>query len=476
MTQETETIVKNNRILPYAIERLGNDKFLVTGYFGGWTLLSKEELSYLKSKRFYDQPELYSKLKDAGIYINSENVDEIIDMYRNLNRNLFLQPSLHMLNVTNTCNYRCRYCHAGVSQGKVFMSKETALKVVKFIFKAGGPCVTIEFQGGECLLNWKVVKLVVEKARALNKTFKKDLHICMVSNLSLLNEEKLKFLTEHDVSICTSLDGPKDIHDANRRTLGGTDTFDLTIDKIRFIKQYYKKHGINRRFDILATITKVALNDPKAIVNMYVELGIPTLHLRPVQNLGDALNQWPELTYKPKEFYDFWVKAMDYIIELNKKGIDIMERGAYNILCKILAYKDPLYVEMMSPTGMGRTTLLYNFDGGIYSSDEGRMIPEPIFRIGTVDQEPLNVLASEDNINTWASSFLDLTCYNSAFRPWGGIHPVHVYHNQGTVIPNISSHDFYKIYCLQCKFLIEKIAENGYEKEIFMKWTEKVIK
>ena len=409
------------------------------------------------------------------IIINPGNVERAAEIYRGTNRNLFSKPSLHMINVTNTCNYRCRYCHAGVSQGKDFMSEETARKVLKFIFRTAHHYSTIEFQGGECLLNWKVVKLVTEKARQLNKVFKKNLHICIVSNLSLLNEDKLKFLTDHDVAICTSLDGSKEIHDANRRTLAGADTLSTTKEKIRFVKEYYRSRGLDRKVDVLATITRAALSDPRAIVDMYVGLGIRTLHLRPVHNLGDALKSWPELAYTPEEFYDFWKEAMEYIFELNRKGTDIMERGAYNIIRRIF-HNDAFYVELMSPTGMGRTALLYNFDGSVFNSDEGRMIPEPIFRIGHVDQEPMEVLGSDENVNVWKSSFMDLISYDSAFRPWGGIHPVKIYQDQGTIIPNLSEHSEYKIYRMQCKYLFEKIANNGFEKELFLKWSEKVIK
>ncbi|MBI2134882.1 radical SAM protein [Candidatus Woesearchaeota archaeon] len=476
MMHEASAKEIETRILPYAYERLSSGKFVVTGYFGGWVLLSEEGLDSLKSEDFYENKDLYEKLKNSCIIIDNENLDLATGIYSAINRNLFLQPSLHMINVTNTCNYRCRYCHAGVSQGKDFMSRETALKTLKFIFKSGGPYITIEFQGGECLLNWKIVKLVVEKSREMNKIFKKDLHICIVSNLSLLNEEKLRFLAQHDVAICTSIDGSREVHDANRRTLAGHDTFNVTNDKVLFVKDYYKKLNLERKVDVLATITRLALEHPKEIVDTYVRLGIRTLHLRPVQNFGDALSRWPELTYTPEEFYDFWVKAMEYVFELNKRGIDIMERGSFNIVCKVLNHTDPMYVELMSPTGMGRTALLYNFDGAVYSSDEGRMILEPVFKIGTVDQEPMEVLGSEDNINTWASSFLDLTCYNSPFRPWGGIHPVKVYQDQGTIIPNVNMHPEYRIYAMQCKYLFDKIAEDGFEKELFMKWAGRVIK
>ena len=281
------------RILPYAAEKLSNDKFIVTSYFGGWIFLDEQEFCLLRSNTFFENEILYSKLKESGIIIEDEDYSEAIKIYSGINRNLFLQPSLHMINTTNMCNYRCRYCHAGVSQGRDLMSAKTALKIVKFIFLSSGPHLTIEFQGGECLLNWKVVKLVVEKSRKLNKIFKKDLHICIVSNLSLLDEEKLKFLTDHDVSICTSLDGSIDIHDANRKTALGENTFQMTKDRILHIKEYYKKRGLNKRVDILATITKLALNNPKEIVDAYVDLGIPILHLRPVPKFWDGLNKRP---------------------------------------------------------------------------------------------------------------------------------------------------------------------------------------
>ncbi len=463
------------RILPWTSQVIRKDTILVSGYFGTWCFLNSKEFETLK-KGSIEEPALFSKLSDGGILITKENARSTISAYRSMNWNLFLKPSLHMINVTNTCNYRCRYCHAGVSQGKDLMTKEVAAKALNFIFRSSGHALTIEFQGGECLLNWKVVKYIVEKARAINKVLKRDLHICIVSNLSLLNEEKLDFLTDNEVSVCTSLDGSQEVHDANRKTAGGQDTFAKTMEKIQFAQDYYKKRGSLRRVDILATITKQALAHPKDIVDTYVNRGIKGLHLRPVQNLGDALENWQALAYTAEEFYEFWVRSMEYITELNRQGVDIIERGAYNILCKILVQKDPMYVEYMNPTGMGRSSLLYQFNGDVYNSDEGRMISEPLFRIGTVDQDAKEVLQGATNRTTWLASILELSCYNSAFKHWGGIHPVHIYQNQGTVIPNAPNYFIFKIYSMQCHYLFQKIAEDGFEKQMYLKWTERVIK
>ena len=56
--------------------------------------------------------------------------------------------------------------------------------------------VTLEFQGGEPLLNWPVVKFLTEHARKFN-TLGKNLNIVLVTNMLLMDEEKMRFLADH---------------------------------------------------------------------------------------------------------------------------------------------------------------------------------------------------------------------------------------------------------------------------------------
>jgi sulfatase maturation enzyme AslB (radical SAM superfamily) len=51
-----------------------------------------------------------------------------------------------------------------MDQKELDMSKETAKKVVDTIFYTSNPSITIEFQGGEPLVNWDVIKFIVEYA------------------------------------------------------------------------------------------------------------------------------------------------------------------------------------------------------------------------------------------------------------------------------------------------------------------------
>ena len=66
------------------------------------------------------------------------------------------------------------------------MSKETAEKAVDLVFESTSPFVTIEFQGGEPLVNFPVVQHIIEYARKKNETIGKQLEFTMVSNFALL--------------------------------------------------------------------------------------------------------------------------------------------------------------------------------------------------------------------------------------------------------------------------------------------------
>ena len=454
------------RELPFASKKLANGTHIVTSYFGSWVLLTPAEYNAFVAKQW--TPALRQKLEQNCIVLTKNNAKKLVQRYVGLNRHLFLQPSLHIINLTNMCNYRCWYCHAGVSQGKEKMSLETAAKVVKWIIENSGNTCTIEFQGGEPLLNWPVLQFITEQARLLNKA-NKDLQIVIVSNTSLLDDEKLKWIIDNDVRLCTSLDGPPDVHNANRQRIGGGATYDTTVANIQRVNKTYQEHHKPYQVGALATITKNSLQSPKEIVDTYAALGMPVIYLRGLHNLGDAIKNWQTLEYSADEFVIFWKQALEHIISLNKKGVRIMEQGTLNILKKILAFQDPLYIEFMSPTGCGRGTLLYNFDGGIYSSDEGRMIADDIFKIGTVDEPPEDVLGNDNLVNTWAATFMDLYAYHSPFRPWLGTHPVLNYQTFGNMIPRITETFWFKVHEQQCTFVFEKLSDPSWA-EIFKNW------
>ncbi len=70
---------------------------------------------------------------------------------------------------------------------------------------------------------------------------------------------------------------------------------------------------------------------------------------------------------------EFYEKAFDYILEINKSGTFFKEGYASIFLTKILTETDPNFLDSRSPCGACIGQLAYNYDGKVYTCDEGRM-------------------------------------------------------------------------------------------------------
>lgn len=463
---------KDFGVLPYSSGRIGRG-FLVVNNLGSWCHLSEEEFRSLKCHKLEKGSKLLEKLKRSNMLIEKSNINKVIGDYKNLNRFLLQGPSLHIVVPTLRCNHECVYCHAKAPDEKnLDMDKKTAIRVLDFVFKTESPAVTIEFQGGEPLLAWDVLKFIVKEVRRLNEKYeKKDLRITLVTNLTLMDEKKLDFLIKNNVSICTSLDGPEKVHDANRKYLGGGPTYKDVIKWIERIKKEYKKRGVHMKLSALPTITRYSLPYWKEIIDEYVKWGFDIIHLKFLNQLGAARENWDKIAYTPEEFTDFWKKSMDYIIKLNKQGVNISGRIAKVMLTKILKKRDYGFTELMSPCGAGRTQLLYNYNGDIYTCDEGRMLGSDLFRLGNINKnEYKDVIRSDNLISVCYASVLDNYCGACPYKPYCGTCPVMNYVEQGSVVPKITETMRCKIYKSQFTYLFNRITGDSESLKIFRGW------
>ena len=456
-------------VLPWNRQKI-KDQYFVATRFGSWTLLSEQEMRALARMDINDA--LLQKLEKDKLIVTRENAQQLIRDFATLNKNIYMAPSLHIIALTSKCNYGCSYCHTGCNSGKpsnkkAFMDKETAVKVLNYIFKSPNKALTIEFQGGETMINWDVLSFIVKQARELNKVEQRDLLLAVVSNLSLLNKEKMDFLVKYNVSVCTSLDGPKQVHDRNRPFLGGGGTYDLTIQKLKELRQAFgpEKPGM---IAALPTITKFALNYPKEIIDEYVNLGIRSIHLRFLNNLGNAKDRGSEINYTVDQFVQFWKTALDYIIELNERGIKIEERTTRMLCSKLLRKSDPLYTEMMSPCGAGRGQVAYTEDGSVYTCDEGRMLDTDVFKMGDVDMPYQEVYGSDTIFQICQASMLDAYEPTSPFISYLGFCPVQSLSTHNNILLNASKDFGYQVLKQQMTYVLEKILEG--KKEIFLSW------
>lgn len=149
-----------------------------------------------------------------------------------------------ILNVTERCNMRCKYCAYSDhyvyhrEHGDVEMSAETMKQAVDFYF-ANSPEVEnkmISFYGGEPLYNFKLIKECVEYVK---ETYAQECKYNMTTNVTLMDEEKTAFLIENDFFILISLDGPREIHDRYRVFANGEGTYDVVMKNLDHIHTRY---------------------------------------------------------------------------------------------------------------------------------------------------------------------------------------------------------------------------------------------
>lgn len=458
------TIDANNfAVIPFN-QRLIKDKYLVSNFLGGWDFLSKEEFSVFNSFRIKSDTPLLNRLYEKGLLADEYNIKQLINKYRNLNSNLFHDTSLHIAVVTTKCNLACKYCQTKTR--KADMNIKVAQRVLKCLFDVKNSSVTLELQGGEPLLNWKISKFLIENSRKLNNG-QKNLKIALVTNLTLLDDEKAKFLTDYDVDICVSFDGPQYLHDKNRIFSKNHGSFASVIKNIEKLKEKFGKS-----VTLLPTITKGSLKYSKEIIDEYVRLGQRDIPLRPVNKLGNACVNWNDLGYTADEFMDFYRKAMDYILKLNREGFFIRERMANVILQKILCGKDAGYVEMMNPCGAGRAQIVYMPKGECFPCDEARMLGTEEFLLGNILKQNYEELMKNENLlYLLEMSVVNLWDGNSAFFPWTGTCPVLNYSSERNFVPKIHCSFMHKIYNFQFNYIFEKILESKENLEIFKRWT-----
>lgn len=460
----------------YRFRKLGRD-YLVTTDHGRWVTLTNKEFEDLINENLNDN-NLFKKLEEKGVIITEKNREIVIDQMRKKHTFLFQGTSLHIIIPTLRCNQNCIYCHASSkpenSEG-YDMDEVIAKETIKFIFQSPSQSINIEFQGGEPLLRFDLVKFIIEHAHKLNKRHRKLLVISIVTNMTLMDEEKLKYLIDNDVGICTSLDGPSLIHNKNRPFKNG-DSHETTVKWIKRIQEEYNKRKIeNRRANALITITGDSLNYWKEIVDEYVKLGIGDIFFRSLNNLGSAKNVWTKISYSPEEYIEFWKKTMNYILELNKKGKDIREWFTWIILRKIINHEEPNFFEQRSPCGAAIGQLAYNYNGDIYSCDEARMTGDDVFRLGNVkDGSYKEMMTSNQVCALLASSINDVHfCDTCVFKSFCGLCPVCNYSEQGSTIAKIPETSRCKIFMKQFEYVFDKVINSKEAVGIFEKWLDK---
>ena len=473
----------NNAYQAFFRFRQVGDKVILSNYEGEWIALTQEEFKQYAEGTVPEGSALHQRLDEKNFIRATYNVQQAVERVRGRKHFLYAGPLLHVMVVTLRCNETCIYCHASRANMDAVhtdMSKETAEKSVDLALASTNPFITIEFQGGEPLVNFPVVQHIIEYARERNKTIGKQLEFTMVSNLSLMTEEKMDYLLKNKVQICTSIDGPEKLHNAQRR-LPTRDAYQLAVHWIKRINQRYEEMGLDTTLyhvEALMTTTKETLPLWKEVVDTYVKLGCKALFLRPVDPFGFADRTRLRIEYPRSAYLEFYRNAVDYILELNKQGVQVLERFASIFLTKILRGTDPNFLDVRSPAGSGIGQLAYSFDGNIFTCDEGRMLyamGEDTFKLGHVDTHSYRDLVGHETVRamTIASNLEGQPdCVNCAYNPYCGTISATNHKSQGSIFGRMRDNNVCAVHKGIQDYLFEKLAGDDEEvKQIFERWT-----
>jgi uncharacterized protein len=478
-------VVAPEKLAFFRYGRVGQ-KMLVTNDAGHWHFLSDDEFStFLRGGIEKGHPQ-FELLQKKGFLRDGLDVDALADQIRRKKRFVGQGPHLHIVITTLRCNQACKYCHASrtdMDRVDTDMSIETAKKVVDLAMQSTSPAVNFEFQGGEPTVNFPVIQFMVEYSREKNRQEKKLLTHSLVTNFTAMTKEKADWLIDHDVMICTSLDGPQEVHDWNRPiTGGGGAPFAKVMEWMKYVNDRYVEMGRDRELwhvDALLTTTRKTLEKWKDAIDLYVSLGIRNIHLRPLNPYGFAVNTWKVVGYSTEEYLDFYAKALDYIIELNLKGTQIMEGTASTFLVKMLTADDPNFVDIRSPCGAGTGQVAYNYDGKIFTCDEARMtsaMGNDLFQIGSVASTSYAEMIQHPTVKAMAVASLQdslpscSTCWN---KPFCGVCPMHNYVSSGDLFGQRPRSPKCKEHYTIGSLLLERLGNDsdGKIEAIFRRWT-----
>ena len=468
-------------LLPFNFHRINNKTELLVNLVGDYLYVPKGtyEKVVLNQIDKNKHTKLYQDLL-ASFFISEDKMSPMLEVIstRYRTRKSFLEDftSLHIFVITLRCEHTCHYCQVSrVTPDKVKydMKKEDIDTGIEYMMQSPNKNISMEFQGGEPLLAFDSIKYAVKKASLKAVEFDKNLQFVICTNLSTINEEILSFCNDNDILISTSLDGPEDVHNFNRK-LGKGESFKKTIEGIKLTREVLGHDKVSA----LMTTSVNSLKYPIEIIDIYHQMNFQGIFLRPISPYGFAVKSRKKNDYETKQFLDFYKKGLEHIIDINLKGDFFMEDYTGILLRKILTPFSTNYVDLTSPAGCINSAIVFNYNGKVYASDEARMLSEmehEEYCLGELSQNSYQEIFYGDKTLKIAKSWSNESipgCSDCAFQGYCGADPIHNYATQGDSVGFRPTNSFCQRNMEIIRYLFE-LMENPEVMEVFHSWIAK---
>ncbi|WP_096199296.1 radical SAM/SPASM domain-containing protein [Bacillus sp. FJAT-45350] len=251
-TVSTE-IVLSNEIVFY----VDDEPYIFQGLSGIITALdgvSEAIIKYMKRNKPINTGEIVDGLSTTFSRVDIEEaIDELIKssvLYEQGDRKHPLVRTTDVPNATelpiatlvfhliNSCNLGCTYCYAGDGEygaPQKVMSQQTATDAIDFLIRESKHLndISVILFGGEPFLNWKQLKYIVEYGKQAAERTNKNISFSLTTNGTLLNDERIAFIKEHNIGVSVSMDGDEKTQDKWRPFQNGAGSYKLVSSNVR---------------------------------------------------------------------------------------------------------------------------------------------------------------------------------------------------------------------------------------------------
>ncbi|TWH58901.1 uncharacterized protein DesLBE_3259 [Desulfitobacterium sp. LBE] len=291
--------------------------------------------------------------------------------------------------LTQSCNLRCIYCYGdGGNYGTGgSMDISTARQAVDWLIGKAGKMkkIYLGFFGGEPFINFPLMKATVAYASRKAQEAHKEVEFFVTTNATLLDEEKIAFIQEHQLSVQISFDGPKEIQDAQRPYANGQGSYDSIVPKIK---------------KLLALAPKVSGHavlwgdtDPQLVKATLQDLGLTSLSLSPASHsLFPAESEKKQGIRKTqRQLRTLEQEAKDWSHHIRSRDQDTLRSlkasnegyGVYSGILALLHHRHKYHF-----CGVGRKMVGISVTGDIYPCH--RFVGNEAYKLGHVSEEAFN--------------------------------------------------------------------------------------
>lgn len=333
------------------------------------------------------------------------------------------------LHIAHTCNLNCSYCFA--SQGKyhgerALMSYEVGKRALDFLIENSGSRrnLEVDFFGGEPLMNFDVVKRLVEYARSIEKEKGKNFRFTLTTNGVLVDDDVIDFADREMSNVVLSLDGRKEVHDRYRVDYAGNGSWDKIVPKFQ---RFVEARG-GKNYYMRGTFTHANPDFLEDIKTM-LDLGFSELSMEPVVVAADDP---AALTEEDKPIVmKQYEQLAELMLERDKAGKPFT---FYHYMIDLKG--GPCIYKRISGCGSGTEYMAVTPWGDLYPCHQ--FVGDEKFKLGDIwhgvdntavqdEFASCNVYAREECRDCWAKLYCSGGCAANAYHSTGSVKGIYKY-------------------------------------------------